>query len=87
MNPVFGQTETKTPLMPSSGGIGSTNEGTGSVEMTFGQVIYQNEGNKFFKNTTNTNKLSLMNQNEGNTASKPESPHTNPYYKYIETDS
>jgi gliding motility-associated-like protein len=35
-------------LMPSSGGIGSTNEGTGSVEMTFGQVIYQNEGNKDF---------------------------------------
>ena len=48
LNPVFGQTETKTPLMPSSGGIGSTNEGTGSVEMTFGQVIYQNEGNKDF---------------------------------------
>jgi len=34
LNPVFGQTETKIPLMPSSGGIGSTNEGTGSVEMT-----------------------------------------------------
>ena len=48
LNPVFGQTETKTPLMPSSGGIGSTNEGTGSVEMTFGQVIYQNEGNMDF---------------------------------------
>lgn len=48
LNPVFGQTETKIPLMPSSGGIGSTNEGTGSVEMTFGQVIYQNEGNKDF---------------------------------------
>jgi hypothetical protein len=46
LNQVFGQTETKIPLMPSSGGIGSTNEGTGSVEMTFGQVIYQNEGNK-----------------------------------------
>jgi gliding motility-associated-like protein len=48
LNQVFGQTETKIPLMPSSGGIGSTNEGTGSVEMTFGQVIYQNEGNKDF---------------------------------------
>lgn len=48
LNLVSGQTETKLPMMPSSGGAGNTNEGTGTVEMTFGQVIYQNDGNKDF---------------------------------------
>ena len=48
LNQVFGQTETKIPLMPSSGGAGNTNEGSGTVEMTFGQVIYQNDVNKNF---------------------------------------
>ena len=48
LNQVSGQTETKIPLMPSSGGAGNSTEGKGSVEMTFGQVMYQNEGNKDF---------------------------------------
>lgn len=48
LNPVLGQTVTKTPLVAASGGIGNVNEGLGTVEMTFGQVIYQNEGNKDF---------------------------------------
>ena len=48
MNPVLGQTVTKIPLVAASGGIGNVNEGLGTVEMTFGQVIYQNEGNKDF---------------------------------------
>ena len=47
-NPIFSQTETKIPLVTASGGIGNVNEGLGTVEMTFGQVIYQNEGNKDF---------------------------------------
>jgi gliding motility-associated-like protein len=48
LNSVLGQTVTKTPLVAASGGIGNVNEGLGTVEMTFGQVIYQNEGNKDF---------------------------------------
>jgi gliding motility-associated-like protein len=48
LNPIFSQTETKIPLVTASGGIGNVNEGLGTVEMTFGQVVYQNEGNKDF---------------------------------------